>query len=98
MEDLSDAVPDVDVAEPIVGPPVEENHYVAYYDEEGFHDGYSDALHDAPDTTDDGVARHGGHAGHSEGDAEPVALTHGEVTDRTAPSQTPPLDEAPGQR
>jgi len=107
MEDLSDAVPDVDVAEPIVGPPVEENHYVAYYDEEGFHDGYSDALHDAPDTTGDEVARHAGHSEgdaepvaltHSEGDAEPVALTQGEGTDRTAPSQTPPFDEAPGQR
>ncbi|MBN8413190.1 MFS transporter [Halomonas denitrificans] len=39
MEDLSDVVPDVDVAEPIVGPPVEEGQYVAYFDDAGFHDG-----------------------------------------------------------
>ena len=33
LEDLSDAVPNVDVAEPVVGPPAEEETRIAYYDD-----------------------------------------------------------------
>ncbi|MYL22483.1 MFS transporter [Halomonas alkaliantarctica] len=34
LEDLSDAVPDVEVAEPIVGPPAEDESHVTYYDDD----------------------------------------------------------------
>ncbi|SES31997.1 Predicted arabinose efflux permease, MFS family [Vreelandella subterranea] len=33
LEDLSDLVPDVDVAEPIVGPPPEDESHIVYYDD-----------------------------------------------------------------
>ena len=33
LEDLSEAVPDVEVAEPVVGPPAEEDNHIAYYDD-----------------------------------------------------------------
>lgn len=33
MEDLSGAVPEVDVAEPMVGPPAADESRVAYFDE-----------------------------------------------------------------
>lgn len=33
LEDLSEAVPDVEVAEPVVGPPAEEDSHIAYYDD-----------------------------------------------------------------
>jgi hypothetical protein len=33
MEDLSGAVPEVDVAEPLVGPPPADESHVAYFDE-----------------------------------------------------------------
>lgn len=47
MEDLSDVLPDVEVAEPLVGPPTEEGQYVAYYDDDGFHEGVREAMHDS---------------------------------------------------
>ncbi|MDX1714223.1 MAG: MFS transporter, partial [Halomonas venusta] len=33
LEDLSDVVPDVDAAEPIVGPPSEDQTHIVYYDD-----------------------------------------------------------------
>ncbi|ERL51473.1 MFS transporter [Halomonas huangheensis] len=61
MEDLSDVLPDVEVAEPLVGPPSEENQYVAYYDDDGFHGGVLETMLDTsvdPDisTESDAVA------------------------------------------
>ena len=49
MEDLSDVVPDVDVAEPMVGPPAEEGQYVPYFDEDGYHDGVLEVNHHESD-------------------------------------------------
>ena len=49
MEDLSDVVPDVDVAEPMVGPPAEEGQYVAYFDEDGYHGGVLEVNHQESD-------------------------------------------------
>ncbi|MGM1052897.1 MAG: MFS transporter [Pseudomonadota bacterium] len=39
MEDLSGAVPEVDVAEPMVGPPAADESHVAYFDEEALLEG-----------------------------------------------------------
>jgi len=33
LEDLSDVVPEVDVAEPVVGPPQEDESHITYYDD-----------------------------------------------------------------
>ena len=33
LEDLSDVVPEVDVAEPVVGPPQEDENHITYYDD-----------------------------------------------------------------
>ncbi|HAO00803.1 MAG TPA: MFS transporter, partial [Halomonas sp.] len=33
LEDLSDVVPEVDVAEPVVGPPQEDEGHITYYDD-----------------------------------------------------------------
>ncbi|ATJ83542.1 MFS transporter [Halomonas beimenensis] len=46
VEDLSDAVPDVEVAEPLVGPPPPDEPHIVYYDEE----------EDAAGASDDGDA------------------------------------------
>lgn len=45
MEDLSDVLPDFAVAAPLVGPPTEERQYVAYYDDDGFHEGIREAMY-----------------------------------------------------
>ena len=54
MEDLSDVMPEVEVAEPLVGPPLAENDYVAYYDEDGFHEGTLETMQDTSSENADG--------------------------------------------